>query len=67
MSTITIQKSNIVDLSTDAIVIAAKKSLVEVSGVCGAIFKAAGEEDLQEACDRYGLSETGAAIITAWL
>lgn len=64
MSTITIQKTSIVDLSTDAIVNAANNGLVAGSGVCGAIFNAAGKEELQEACKRYGFCKTGAAVIT---
>ena len=61
---IEIQKISIVDLDTDAIVNAANEALAEGSGVCGAIFAAAGSRELQKACDVYGYCRTGDAVIT---
>ena len=61
---IEIQKISIVDLDTDAIVNAANEALREGSGVCGAIFAAAGSRELQKACDVYGYCPTGDAVIT---
>ena len=64
MSSITIQKISITDLSTDAIVNAANSDLQAGSGVCGAIFRAAGHSALQAACDKIGHCDTGSAVIT---
>lgn len=64
MSRIEIQKISIVDLDTDAIVNAANSGLRAGSGVCGAIFSAAGHEKLQAACDKYGHCDVGSAVIT---
>ena len=64
MSTITIQKISITDLSTDAVVNTANEGLWAGSGVCGAIFKAAGLPQLQAACDAIGHCATGKAVIT---
>lgn len=64
MSSITIRKISIVDLNTNAIVNAANDGLWAGGGVCGAIFRAAGHAQLQEACDRIGHCATGSAVIT---
>ena len=64
MKTIQIQKIGITDLETDAIVNAANEGLWAGSGVCGAIFRAAGHQQLQEACDKIGHCDTGSAVIT---
>lgn len=61
---ITIQKISITELSTDAIVNAANDGLWAGSGVCGAIFKAAGYEKLQAACSVIGHCNVGSAVIT---
>ena len=64
MSTIEIKKNSITNLETDAIVNAANNSLSAGGGVCGAIFLAAGYQQLQEACNRIGHCDTGSAVIT---
>ena len=64
MRTIEIQKISITDLDTDAVVNAANEDLLAGGGVCGAIFKAAGYERLQEACRKIGHCDTGSAVIT---
>ena len=64
MSSIAIRKISITDLDTDAIVNAANEGLWAGSGVCGAIFAAAGYEELQEACSKIGHCDTGSAVIT---
>ena len=62
--TITIQQISITDLTTDCIVNAANSRLAQGSGVCGAIFRAAGAQMLQVACDEIGFCPTGGAVIT---
>lgn len=57
-------QGSIVDQKTDAIVNAANKQLFGGSGVCGAIFDAAGYDEMTEACKKYGHCETGDAVIT---
>ena len=47
MNTIKIKMIGITDLATDAVVNAANEGLWAGSGVCGAIFAAAGYEKLQ--------------------
>ena len=64
MRSIKIEKISITDLNTDAIVNAANEGLWAGGGVCGAIFRAAGHRQLQEACDRIGHCNTGSAVIT---
>ena len=59
-----LKKISIVDVGTDAIVNAANEGLQAGGGVCGAIFKAAGHAQLQQACDRIGHCATGDAVIT---
>ena len=64
MSTISIQKTSITVLHTDAIVNAANSSLAAGGGVCGAIFQEAGYDKLTAVCDAIGACETGSAAIT---
>ena len=64
MRTIEIRKISITALDTDAIVNAANDGLWAGSGVCGAIFKAAGYHQLQEACNKIGHCDVGSAVIT---
>ena len=65
MNSIKIQKIGISDLNTDVIVNAANEDLQAGSGVCGAIFRAAGHYKLQAACDAIGHCDTGSAVITS--
>ena len=64
MSSITVQKTSITDLDTDAIVNAANEDLWAGGGVCGAIFRAAGYDKLEAACASIGHCNTGSAVIT---
>ena len=64
MSSIDIRLTGITDLETDCIVNAANSGLAMGSGVCGAIFRAAGPREMQAACDKIGGCPTGGAVIT---
>ena len=64
MNSIIIKKIGITDLTTDAIVNAANEGLWAGGGVCGAIFRVAGHDKLQTACDSIGGCATGSAVIT---
>ena len=64
MGKIEIVKNGITDLHTDAVVNAANEGLWEGSGVCGAIFRAAGSKELTAACEKIGHCDTGSAVIT---
>ena len=57
-------RADITTLQTDAIVNAANPQLQKGGGVCGAIFHAAGAQQLQEACNMIGHCPTGQAVIT---
>jgi O-acetyl-ADP-ribose deacetylase (regulator of RNase III)/predicted RNase H-like HicB family nuclease len=59
-----IVRNDITKMQTDAIVNAANSDLRMGGGVCGAIFAAAGAEQLQEECLRIGHCDTGEAVIT---
>ncbi|MDN6640261.1 MAG: macro domain-containing protein [Tetragenococcus sp.] len=56
---------DITQLNVDAIVNAANKQLKGGSGVCGAIFKAAGWQSLQKECDQLAPIKTGEAVVTS--
>ena len=64
MTRIKIIRQSITDVPADAIVNAANGALQAGGGVCGAIFSAAGFDELQAACDRIGHCDTGSAAIT---
>lgn len=64
MSSIDVKLIGITELDTDCIVNAANSGLMMGSGVCGAIFKAAGAGKMQAACNAIGGCPTGAAVIT---
>lgn len=57
-------RQDITKMKVDAIVNAANTGLKMGGGVCGAIFKAAGAEQLQAACDILAPIKTGEAVIT---
>ncbi len=59
-----IVKDDITKVKGDAIVNAANSKLQMGGGVCGAIFRAAGAEELQKACDEIGHCPVGAAVFT---
>lgn len=59
-----IVKGDITRMKVDAVVNAANSSLKRGGGVCGAIFAAAGADELQAECDRIGRCETGEAVVT---
>ena len=59
-----ILSADITTLKVDAIVNAANTQLAAGGGVCGAIFRAAGHRQLQEACDKLAPIQTGEAVIT---
>lgn len=60
----TIIRQDITKMQVDAIVNAANTGLQMGGGVCGAIFRAAGAEQLQAACDKQAPIQTGGAAIT---
>ncbi|MCM3567603.1 macro domain-containing protein [Neobacillus mesonae] len=59
-----IVRHDITKMKVDAIVNAANTELQMGGGVCGAIFRAAGANELQQACDKIGKCKTGEAVIT---
>ena len=61
---LTIVRNDITKMRVDAIVNAANTALQMGGGVCGMIFKAAGEKKLQAACDPLAPIQTGEAVIT---
>lgn len=56
-------KDNIIEMNVDAIVCASNNALLRGSGLCGAIYKKAGNE-LDEECKKIGHCDTGNAVIT---
>ena len=60
----TIVRQDITKMKVDAIVNAANTDLQRGGGVCGAIFKAAGPRQLQDACNKVAPIQTGGAAIT---
>ncbi len=59
-----IVRNDITQMRVDAIVNAANERLAMGGGVCGAIFAAAGERQLVNACAKIGFCKTGDAVIT---
>lgn len=59
-----IVRHDITKMEVDVIVNAANTKLQMGGGVCGAIFKAAGAQELQQECDQIGYCPTGEAVIT---
>ena len=59
-----IVSEDITEMDVDAVVNAANTDLRMGSGVCGAIFHAAGKEQMEEACARLRPVNTGEAVIT---
>lgn len=57
-------RNDITKVRADAVVNAANEALTCGGGVCGAIFGAAGKEELQKECDSAGGCRTGEAVIT---
>ena len=64
MGSIAIVQKSITEMEVDAVVNAANEGLRAGSGVCGAIFSAAGKDVLQDACDEIGYCSTGGAVAT---
>jgi len=59
-----IVRHDITKMKVDAIVNAANTSLRMGGGVCGAIFRAAGVNELQKACEQVGECKVGEAVLT---
>lgn len=59
-----LKQGDIVESNSDVIVNAANTRLLAGSGVCGAIFSAAGYKELQDECDKLSPIKTGEAVIT---
>lgn len=59
-----IVRNDITKMLVDVVVNAANTSLKKGGGVCGAIFEAAGAEELQAECDKVGGCKTGDAVLT---
>ena len=64
MAKISIQQKGITDIQADAIVNAANSGLWAGGGVCGAIFRKAGYDELSDACGKIGHCDEGSAVIT---
>lgn len=61
---LTVIKGDITNIKVHAIVNAANNELKMGAGVCGAIFKKAGINDMKNACDKLSPIKTGEAVIT---
>lgn len=55
---------DIATIHADVLVNAANIGLVQGNGVCGALFRAAGAEQMRQACEKIGQCPTGDAVIT---
>ena len=65
MGRIYIVKKGVTKLDVDCVVNAANEGLLPGGGVCGAIFKEAGYDKLEEACSEIGHCDTGDAVMTS--
>jgi O-acetyl-ADP-ribose deacetylase (regulator of RNase III) len=63
-ASVRVVEGDITKLAADAIVNAANAGLHAGGGVCGAIFRAAGVDELTAACRAIGHCPTGSAVIT---
>jgi O-acetyl-ADP-ribose deacetylase len=63
-ATFEVVAGDLVEMDIDAIVNAANEQLAAGGGVCGAIFRAAGQAELQRACDAVAPCPTGEARLT---
>ena len=61
---VAVVQGDITTIEADAIVNAANSALRAGGGVCGAIFRAAGADALNRACEAIGHCPTGEAVIT---
>jgi O-acetyl-ADP-ribose deacetylase len=61
---LSVVEGDLTKIEADAIVNAANSVLLAGGGVCGAIFRAAGVDELTAACRAIGECPTGAAVIT---
>lgn len=59
-----IVRNDITQMDVDVIVNAANMKLQVGGGVCGAIFQAAGLEELQKACEKISFCDTGQSVMT---
>lgn len=57
-------RNDIARVHADALVNAANTHLAEGGGVCGALFAAAGRDQMRAACEAIGLCPTGEAVVT---
>jgi O-acetyl-ADP-ribose deacetylase (regulator of RNase III) len=64
VTNIHIVKKGITKLDVDCVVNAANEGLWAGGGVCGAIFREAGYDKLEEACREIGHCDTGSVVIT---
>ena len=62
--TVTIEYGDIEKIPADCVVNAANSGLRRGSGVCGAIFEAAGIREMTEECDKIGRCPVGKAVAT---
>lgn len=61
---LTMIRNDIVKMECDAVVNAANSRLLAGGGVCGAIFNAAGIDELTRACREIGFCDVGQAVMT---
>jgi O-acetyl-ADP-ribose deacetylase (regulator of RNase III) len=59
-----IVQGDIAKQEADVLVNAANRQLKEGAGVCGAVFRGAGRQNMRAACDAIGFCQTGQAVIT---